>query len=225
MPYDANEPRVPINGVPEREDLRDPEHRNESVQKWINTGPGGTVNISSLNYYLNEYIINKGYLVFHKIKDLSKFPKGSRICYLTKDLKWRSGGFLVEISRSNTLYGTNQLLDHYKYYLAYKAFNNSLFHLQDEDIRDIYIKPKNVKKTNTGPVPIKYPGEKTQFPVIVKNTIIKYCRDSSDRDRFMSSAKYQRILNYGYIFQNQDTDSVISTDDFKVYLSGLTEDE
>ena len=206
-PYDPTKPRDPLYELPRHEiEIM----AKGSLQQIINAGPNGTVVPKRYTRY-KSLLINKGFIKINAVRDLLKMSKGSRVCYLSTELKWRSGGFLVEVSKSKTLYNSDEKLENNKYYFSYKAFNNALFHVQEEDIRELFVKPKKIKQRNTGPVPVSVPREKTAFPVTIRNTVIKYCRDNNDRNRFMSSLKYQRIITDGYVFQN-DSDSESETE-------------
>jgi hypothetical protein len=208
MPYDPEIPRVPLY-----EPVREAPEGRKSIQKVINTGPNGTINEARYNKYI-EIITAKG---FKKIpfSDIYGVASGTRVAYLTVDKKWRSGGFLVSVHNSNTLYGTDKKLDHYKLYFAYKGFNKALFHVQEEDVAVLWVKfPKqdnyDVDTIIGNKIKLKRPNynKPTKFPIQLFDSygnlvVVKYARDEHDRKRFTESSKYKKIEECGWEFDDE----------------------
>ncbi len=202
--------------------LKLPEAGYISRQKQINTGPGGTADLQELNKY-KQKLTKMGFAPI-TINDIYGVKLGSRIAYVTSDNKWRSGGFLVDIKNSNTQHGIDVPLDIYKIYIQYKAFNGAVFNLQEEDISELWVKnkkpkPKSKKErraageesdSDDGPkdvVMIQRPTVVTNFPITVddvngKKVIIKYARDEHDRQRYMGTSKYNKMITHGWEFSD-----------------------
>ncbi len=217
-PYDPNVPREPLY-----EPVREAPEGYKSIQQVINTGPGKTINQARLDFYTKK----KG---FKKINvfQIYSIAIGSKIAYVTRDNKWRSGGFLVSIKNSNTLYGTKEKLDTYKIYIEYKGFNGALFTAQEDDIRELYVLPKKQKK-NTGKILLPALGEPTRFPIYAQNdsgddVIIKYARDEYERDRFIGTLKYRNIISRGFYFED-DNDADEYDSDIYTVMSDIDEEE
>jgi hypothetical protein len=198
-PYDPDEPRVPLY-----EDNREPDPDYKSIQKSINSGPGGTISRPILEKYL-EKLKKRGFTRI-PIGDVYEVKNGSRIAYVTKDNKWRSGGFLLGVKNSNTVYDSDVKLDTYKIYISYKSFNNALFNVQEDDIRELWVKTFGQNK-DSGPIIISEPTAATSYPITApdkngKPVVIKFSRDEFDRQRFLASMKYARIIKNGWTFED-----------------------
>lgn len=93
--YDSDVPRVPENGIP----LRLPPDEYISRQGYINSN-NGFINDDRLIRYLQK-LETKGFVKTNNIYELSP---GDRMAYITKDGKWRSGGFVIGLYESNMVY-------------------------------------------------------------------------------------------------------------------------
>jgi len=185
-----------------RKQGRKPYEGYKSIQQIINTGPGKTINQERFEYYIKKKNFKK-----IEVYQIYSIPIGSKLAYVTKDNKWRSGGFLISIKNSNTLYDTKETLDTYKIYIEYKGFNGALYSLQEDDIRELYILPKKQKKNDKVVMPMV--GTPTKYPIYVQDekgndVVVKYARDVHDRDRFMNTLKYRNILSRGFVFDGED---------------------
>jgi hypothetical protein len=124
---------------------KDVPYNYDSVQRRINKGPGRTVDPVELTSYIKKAKFAP--ITFNEVEI------GTRIAYITKENKWRSGGYVVSKNVSLTTYDNEQemtvrLPDEVlmnstpNMFLEYKAFNNAIFSLQKEDILQLFAKKK-----------------------------------------------------------------------------------
>jgi hypothetical protein len=205
-PYDPNEIRMPLHEEPK---LPPPTYR--SIQQAINIGPDRTADPNRLEAYIHRLKSKEGFLEI-PINDIYSVPRGARVAYLTTDYKWRSGGFLVDVKNSNTLYGTDARLSEYKIYFAYRAFSRALFHVQEDDVARLFVKARKAPKATAAKVLEKVilprPRDRTRFPITAMDrkgsvVIIKYFKDDAARKRFLSSQKYDKIMSNGFLFEDE----------------------
>jgi hypothetical protein len=198
MPYNPKVPRVP-------EDLTklrvNPDHI--SIQKWINTGPGGTIDETKLALYLEKKQKKKKYSIIDP-NEIYDVVIGTNISYITKDNKWRSGGFLVSIKDSNTEFMSDKI-GPYKTYIHYKAYNNALYSLQMEDIYKIVVFGPMDKDEHNKTVEFKGITNITKYPAYIGDVVVYYARDSYRLNRFLGTTKYNRAKENGFKFKNSDT--------------------
>ena len=110
-------------------------------------------------------------------KELSKHPLGSLVSYLTKDGKYRSGGFLRSIQKD---------------YFALQggiSSNPISFCVRFDNIRMMYV-GSPVQLTNRKLT-------KTNFPVKINGKIVYYAKDNYDVNRFKNTQRYKRMKQYG----------------------------
>ena len=221
-PYNPNKNRVAIPA----ENTRLPDKSYLSIQKIINCGPNNTINTKELEKYL-EKIKAKGFKKI-ELSELNLIKLGSRIAYITKDNKWRSGGFLVSVSLSTTTYDNQKTKP--QIYFEYRAFNNALFSAQLIDISQIWIKEHGHKKVvEKKAVIYAKPTEKTYYPVVVKDdfdedVIIYYARDNFIKDRFINSKKFEKILDNGWSFEDGTQEPNIFYESENELAEDLSED-
>jgi hypothetical protein len=203
-PYNKEEPRLPIDGIP----LRETPYDYVSIQDQINKGPGKTIDTEELLKYV-EKLKKMG---FEKLEpeNYEIIGPGERFGYVTNDNKWRSGGFLVSKDNSDSAFIDGQTIRHAytetRPYILYRGFNNALYSLQIEDVFEFWHKPKRIAFT-TNTVIFKKPVTFTNFPVTLPNdqgidTVVYFARDSFIKKRFLTSIKYQRALEYGWMFDD-----------------------
>lgn len=194
--YDSNIPRETYYDY----DERIPDENYKSIQSLINIGPDGTADLNILNKYKNNKLIPKGFKQYD-IKKIELIPIGSSMRFLKIDNTWKSGGFITEINRSNTIYNDNNKLvkdNNNKLYILYKAYNNKIYSLQEDDIKELWIKIH--KKSINNVIKYKKPNMITNYPVYIKNEIVYYGKDEYSRKRFMDSQKYKKALLDGFKF-------------------------
>ncbi len=172
-----------------------------SIQSQINVGPGNTVNPAKLQKYLTSPKGNFTLINHRDPRAIVAITPGIRIAYITRENKWRSGGFYVEAQRGNQ---TSDEKFHYTHFL-YKGFNNAIFSLQFSDIHMLYVKFPVEKQI--GVVVYKDPGDETDYPVYIKNklgqdVILAYCKTSWFQNRMTNTLKYKKALMSGWIFEN-----------------------
>lgn len=225
-PYDANEPRIADESIP-GVFIREPPPGYQSIQRYINSEKGSKINKQRLELYL-ETLRKKGFVKISK-DNLYTLQPGSRFAYITKENKWRSGGFLIQVKESSTKYGEeydSSLENEYTEYnpfIIYKAFNNAVFSLQAEDIKEIWVKVKKVKEKNKSGVKFKNVGPETDYAVVLENddgkdVVVYYARDNPTRDRFMNTKKFDRALDYGWVFEDGTQGIPMSKTSFNVDL-------
>lgn len=179
-----------------QDDYKLPHEGYVSIQRTINNGPNGSLDPVRFGRYLKTLTSKNYYKIddWNVIKELT----GHRICYIVSEddiLKYRSGGFLVAV---------------FDEYIQYKGFNQAIYHVQKENLRDIYIllSKKDIEKYFAGPIKpnvvILDKPEVTdydEYVLSVNDVPIKVFRNNYDMERFMKTGKYQRILKYGYEFK------------------------
>ena len=208
-PYDPTELRYAEGPYENRE----PPDNYISKQKEINSGPDGTINPQKLRDYTDQLKL-RGFIKIkpHEIYDIQP---GARIAYIRTDKKWCSGGFLISIHDSNTQYNSSKTSNEYETYLLYKSFNNAVFSLQLKDVIQFWILEKKLKEDENTFVIFKKPMFYTNFPVTLKNsdeidTVIYFARDSYVRNRFMSTDKFRRAQEYGWMFEDNTQENTIN---------------
>ncbi len=214
-PYDPSVPRI-VDVSFGKIKPRQPPSNYESIQKYIN-GNSGEIVEERLELYLSKLLERGHYKI--KPEEIFGIVIGSKISYITKDNKWRSGGFLVSVHDSFTRYGENEediVIDENsvaKQYILYKAFNNAVFSLQLEDIVEFWIKNKSnrvrrakAKEPNQKEI-FKIPKKETKYPVYLLNdngdhVVVYYARDNHVKYRFMNSMKFERASEEGWTFED-----------------------
>jgi len=186
LPYDASKRRLARGPYVQRNQDAD----YVSWQSKINIEPGGTINDEVLQDYLEDN--------YEEIrpKNIGKLGAGSRIAYVTKTNKWRSGGWFIRIEESTEDADGNQF-DKPKIYALYKSFNNAVFSIQVEDVKMFYtriLKPKVIIKKM---IYFKRPEQITNFPVFLVNregdeVPVYFARDSAERKKITERTKYQQ---------------------------------
>lgn len=208
IPFDSDEPREEFSG----HSLRMPPVDYTSIQSTINSN-NGTVNEEELQKYI-EKIAKKGYIHVPKTrikKEIYNVSKGNCIKYITNDNKWRSGGFFIEINRSSSIYANGEVI-HYKhtdpmYYILYKSYNNTVYSVQLDDIKDLWYLPK-YDKIKKKLVVYKRPVNETKHVVYLKNleevdVPVFYGKDKYSVERFINSNKYRDASTYGWVFEDE----------------------
>lgn len=109
-------------------------------------------------------------------RQLSEFPLGSLVSYVTKDGLYRSGGFLRTIQ------------DKYFALQGGNSTNPISFSVQFDNIAKMYV-GSPVKLANRT-------DKKTNFEVKIGNKVVYYAKSNYDAKRFKSTQKYKRMLNY-----------------------------
>lgn len=187
--YNANKLRI---ARPEYED-RQPDPGYVSWQSKINTGSGRTINNKILEKYLDEH----GYDEVD-VDQIEGLASGSRIAYITKDNKWRSGGWLIrtEISEEDI---NGEPFDEPKLYVLYKSFNNAVFPVQVDDVEQFFTRYGKASIIVKKMITFKNPQKKTNFPVYLKDEdeydiVVYYARDEDGRRKFMKTEKYKKAL-------------------------------
>lgn len=201
LTYDSSVPR--LNEIGEN---KDPPPEYKSIQKSINCMPGGTVDRDKLKLYL-EYLHKKGFRQI-ETSQLWNIKNGTRVAYLTKAGKWRSGGFLVEVRNSNTTVTKDDQVvksgdGKVKMYFNYKTFNGGVFCVQEEDIEQLWaaiVLRKDDKRVKIDPL-----GPVTKFAATAKNEkgedeVIRYLKTQKELDRFLESKRYENIVERGFVF-------------------------
>ena len=231
-PYDASDLRLAdesIPGVVQRE----PPPGYKSIQRHINSEKGSKINQQRLESYL-ERITKKGFVKL-PVKDIYSLKPGSRVCYITTDNKWRSGGFVIQVKESSTKYGEEVDSDaedydtEYKPYLIYKAFNNAVFSLQVSDIKELWTKPKKTKQKDQR-TKFKNLGKETDYAVVLEDdfgndVVVYYARDNPTRDRFMNTAKFEKALDFGWVFEDGTQGIPLNKSEFNIDLIDTFESE
>jgi len=206
-PYDPSVPRVVEDehypALP-----RPPPINWSSAQKAIH-GNDGYIIPERLEIYIGM-LIEKGFVKILP-ENVHEIREGDRMAYVRKDRKFRSGGFLIRISDSNTKYGKDETEDEYKTYLLYRGFNNACFSLQLEDVEEFWVRHKKIKeyKPKQKYVIFERPVYYTNFPVYLANdnnefVLVKYCRDNYSRNRFITTQKFDRAKNDGWRFDDEN---------------------
>ncbi len=173
-----------------------------SVQKFINNH-NNKIDPKRLNVYL-ETLIKRNFYKIESNKFNIDVKPGTRMCYITNDFKWRSGGWLVDIKRN---------IDNDKLYILYKGFGGKIISLQVEDVMEFWLKDKEPvkkksKKKNLEKKSIyDNPGLKTNFPIIVKDdlgqdVVLVYCRDNDKKRKVLESKKFKNISENGWMFND-----------------------
>lgn len=197
-----------------------------SIQSKINTGPDGTVNIKELVKYLEK---SKFHKIDHTKKEhLLSMDPGCRVAYITKENKWRSGGFFICLNKSNNPNSSRRTksstgID----FILYKAFSNGVYSLQIEDIASLYVTIKGKKKATHSTKKEKESrrrncavfnplGPKTNFPVLLKDfygndVVVYYARSEYARKRFMDTDKFNTAREKGNWVVESDYDNESDT--------------
>jgi len=186
--YDANKLRLARAGHEDRQ----PEANYISWQSQINSGPKGTIDED----ILEEYLENSTYEEID-LEEVDILPAGSRIAYIRKNpRKWCSAGWLSRVEESYEDVDGNPY-DEPKRYILYKAYNNSCFPVQIEDLEKLYVMKPKVTEEIVKMIYFKQPARETNFPVTLINAegeevIVYYAKDNYGRNVFMNSNKYKR---------------------------------
>lgn len=121
-----------------------------------------------------ESLLAKGRIKITTKEQLSKYPNGTLVSYITKDGKYRSGGFLKIIKDQ---YFALQGGD-------YKIGKPISFPVQFANIKEMYVGS-----------PIHYANRKEpvsfNFPVKIGGDIVYHAQDNFDRKRFMATQRFQ----------------------------------
>jgi hypothetical protein len=190
-PFNRTVPRL---ATAEYED-RQPPDNYVSWQSKINSGPGGTIDDSVLEDYLNGVGS-----VYEEVepKDIDKIPSGARFAYITKKNKFRSAGWMSRIEES-TMDIDGKPFKKPKKFVLYKAYNNACFPVQVEDVEMFYVMMPKVKPIVKMIYFKKPTGKKTNFPVMLKNSkgkevCVYMAKDNFAKDKFKSTNKYKKAL-------------------------------
>lgn len=206
----------------------DPEFIGNTIQGKINSN-NGYINEKKLDEY-KKTLLAKGYSCINPsdINSINKYIyPGDRIAYRTKDNKWRSGGFVIQI------YEVEQEEDKNKknYYICFKPFNprttgvsvqmndiTELWHIRKDLMRrrtynfddNSTVNTENTENTENLEekyIEFKNPTNITNYPVSLPNKngkeiIVYYAESKSKQERFMNTDKFKNALKYGWRFKN-----------------------
>lgn len=121
-------------------------------------------------------LIDNGYIKIHTKDELSEYPFGSLICYVTIKGLFKKGGYL-------------------------KSINNKNFDLDDIELENdepISVPFDKVKTMYVGN-PLKLTNRtkiETNFPVKIGDEIIYYAKDNFDKRRFKSTNRYKLLKKW-----------------------------
>lgn len=163
------------------------------ILEWKEKNPGKTT-LSKINSSkklikakIRELVDEKGATeIFNpKESDLENFNKGVLISYVTKDGKYRSGGFLTNYD------------DKYFVLLGGGGFGPRIsFSVQFKNVKAIYVRKPNKKNVDQPIKPTETTHYKTEYPVEIDGVVVYYARDNWDKRRFMNTKKYRNMLKY-----------------------------
>lgn len=199
-PYNKSIPRIA------REDYenKQPPPDYVSWQSKINSNDNKTIDDDVLESYLNESTYEE-----FDIKNASNIPSGSRIAYIRKKpRRWCSAGWLSRVEESyEDVDGVP--FKKKKKYILYRAYNNSCFSVQIEDISKIYVMMPKVREIIVKMIYFQQPKKRTNFPVIVQNSegddvVIYYAKDSFQQEKIENQKKSKKALEDpdGWLFED-----------------------
>jgi hypothetical protein len=143
-------------------------------------------------------LIDKGRNTVINRDELKKYPLGSNISYTDTNDIFHSGGFLDSIHKKYFVI---------RYNFADEAEFESVYFTE---VSIMYVGIVNKTKNDVVSI-IKYERKKTNFPVYVGETIVYYASDTVDKNRFLSTEKYKRMIDwynvYGNYLTNEDDDN------------------
>lgn len=167
------------------------EEKERKIKLWKKSNPGKSTlqTISNNKKLLKDKIaemLEKGATEIHSPSksDLENLDKGYYISYITKDGKYRSGGFLTYIDEGG------------KYFMLLGGggrIPRMGFSVQYENVRTLYVrKPVSRKDKVYKITPSTKP--KTKWPVKIGRVVVYYAKDGWDEKRFKGTNKYQQML-------------------------------
>lgn len=131
-----------------------------------------------------QELIDKGRVLITTKEELENFPKGSVVSYITKEGKYRSGGFLTSIQPDYfTLHGGTK-------------FAPVSFCVQFSNVKEMYVGKVDRSRKITKIVPVPITQEITNYPVFVGDIVVKYEKDKWKQNRFMQSKKYKAMVEF-----------------------------
>ncbi len=201
-----------------------------SIQKTLNCNRDNSLDMLRYERY-KELLAKKNFYIIKNLNGpLLEKLKGFRMCYVIKDRDsigtnntgvlnldsvntgvyyYRSGGFLVKAFRD---------------YLQYKGFSGHIFHVQKSDIVDLWFRIPEKRKKDLRqivdnriilPRPVLTLNNKSvnKYTVSVNrdgiNTIIKAFKSNIEKERFLNTNKYQKILTNGFRFEDEPEEELV----------------
>lgn len=138
--------------------------------------------------------IAKGRKKITTYDELKHFPKGSIICLVGKDKVCHSYGFLRSVHKSYFKAYFDLLGDCNVYKIPFDYVDKMYVGNVYETVND-YVSIKATTKPVTG------------FPAKLGDIVVYYAKDNMDRNRFISTEKYERMAKWFEIFgysENED---------------------
>jgi hypothetical protein len=132
-------------------------------------------------------MIENGRLSITNIDELRSFPIGSIVSYMSKDGMFYPGGFLVYVGKK-----------HFK--LLPDLFGETkIIRININNIETMYV--GNVYEITGDVVSIKQSTNKiTKHLVKIGDVVVYYGRDKIDKNRYMATKKYQKMLKWYALF-------------------------
>lgn len=165
--------------------------RKKQIRDWKKRNPGKTQlqKINSSKKSVAEKIqtlIDKGAtkIEYPRKSDFDNMcGKGNLVSYITKDGKYRSGGFIVSWNED---------------YFAVRGGGGYgpiiSFSVQYKNIKEAYIRKPSRKNSPLEPIPTDKP--KTNYPVKIDKVTVFYGKNNWEVERFKKSNKYNRMVKW-----------------------------
>ncbi len=122
--------------------------------------------------------------------ELEEYPIGSLISYTNKKNEFRKAGYVLKYSDNYFIYVTPDFQT--KYRVKYKNVLEMWVKKVDSPLKDLIWQAETIQ-------------EKTNFPIFIGNKVIYYAKNNSDRDKYMDTTKYKKLVKWYDHFGNNQT--------------------
>jgi len=140
-----------------------------------------------------QTLIEYGRIEIHTREELKEYPKGSLVSYLSKDDVFYLGGFLMSVGKKHF------------YIISDLADASNKIKISFKNINAIYV--GTVFDTSNDVISIKENTKKpTKHPVKIGDIIVYYGKNRVDKNRFISTRKYQMMMAWYELFGKYYTD-------------------
>jgi hypothetical protein len=138
-------------------------------------------------------LIKKGRKIVKNRSELKKCPLGSIVSYMDTQNIFHMGGFLDSI--------------HKKYFTLRCDLTDDtdIETIMFDDIDIMYVGIVNKTKNDVISI-VQHDKKKTKYPVKINDIVVYYANDSVDKDRFMNTEKYKRMVDWYEIYGNYISD-------------------
>lgn len=113
--------------------------------------------------------------------ELEKYPIGSLVSYMNKHKIYKSAGFTIKYAEDYFIYITTDFQT--KYRVKYKNILKMWVRRADDTSTDLVSYANSTQN-------------KTNFPIKAGNKIVYYAKNNYDKERFINTEKYKRLVEW-----------------------------